>query len=312
MPVLSDEQRKLIGILYRKDPFAGRRQGAGLVAANIADMFAGALADRPQGWRPLIYCWRGGMRSGALAQVMRLVGWQPETLAGGYKAYRSWVMRRLEEMPQQMQWNIVSGPTGAGKTLLLEQLAAAGAQVLDLEQLACHRGSVFGAVAQQPSQRRFESLLCRDLAAMDANAPVWAEAESPRIGALNVPAALVDAMRGGTRVWLDATRSDRARLTAASYREFRDPAAFGEVLAKLRRHASKRQLAAWQDLHSQERFEELAASMLGEYYDPKYAHALRRNAPADAEGIRMALNPSDPAEIAHVAAQLLERFANRL
>jgi tRNA 2-selenouridine synthase len=190
LPVLDDEERARVGTLYKQDsPFAARRLGAALVSRNIARHLETALAGKPRAWRPLVYCWRGGKRSGALAHVLREVGWAARTLEGGYRAYRRWVVAELAAQPARFAYRVVHGATGSGKSRLLRALARAGAQVLDLEALAAHRGSVLGGLPgePQPSQKRFESRLYAALAALDPGRPVYVEGESRKIGQLQVP-----------------------------------------------------------------------------------------------------------------------------
>src|SRR5262249_26159773 len=144
------------------------------------------FGERPRAWRPLVYCWRGGTRSGALVHVLQQIGWKARQLGGGYKAYRRSVIAELEESPGRFEWHVVCGLTGSGKSRLLRALARCGAQVLDLEMLAAHRGSVLGDLPgePQPPQKMFESLLWNELRQFDPMQPVFVEAESKRIGNL--------------------------------------------------------------------------------------------------------------------------------
>ena len=313
MPVLSDEQRRITGLLYKRDAFAGRRRGAGLVAQNIAALFSGALAARPADWRPLVYCWRGGMRSGALVQVMREVGWRAEALPGGYKAYRQSVIAALAGLPGRFSWQVVSGPTGSGKSLLLASLEKLGAQIVDLEGIARHRGSVFGTMSAQPSQRSFETALRSALAGLDAGRPVFVEAESPRLGALEIPRRLLEAIRSGRRIWIEANRRARARLTSSAYREYRDRDTFAQVVSRLHRHVGAARIDEWMHLHAKGEFEQLAEGMLADYYDPKYAHALRRHRQSgQKEEMRMEFDPCRPEQIENSARQIIARCAGQL
>ena len=165
-PVLDDEERAKVGTLYKQvSAFDAKKLGAALLAKNFARHVENLFRDKEQTWRPLVYCWRGGKRSGAAAHILREIGWKADTLEGGYKAYRRWVVQQLEEIPQQLEWRVIHGPTGSGKSRLLSALKAAGAQVLDLEHLAAHRGSVLGNLPgrPQPSQKMFESLLLQKI-----------------------------------------------------------------------------------------------------------------------------------------------------
>ena len=193
-PVLDDAERAQVGTLYKQvSPFEAKKLGAALVAKNVARHIEQAFSKKDKSWRPLVYCWRGGKRSGAMAHILREVGWQAETLAGGYRAYRRWVVEQLATLPEQFEFTVVHGPTGSGKSRFLAALGRAGAQVLDLEALAQHRGSVLGGLPgeRQPSQKWFESLVLAELQKFNRRAPVFVEAESKKIGELQVPEALM-------------------------------------------------------------------------------------------------------------------------
>jgi len=197
LPVLDDAERAEVGTLYKQvDPFTARKRGASLVAQNIARHLQTHFADKDRDYHPLIYCWRGGQRSASLALVLSQVGWQVTVLQGGYKTYRAWVRRQLQTLPQQFTYRVLCGPTGSGKTLLLHYLHQQGAQVLDLEELACHRGSLLGAEwgRPQPSQKSFESQLVQVFLKWDPAKPVWVEAESAKVGQLHLPPALWQAL----------------------------------------------------------------------------------------------------------------------
>src|ERR671919_3084094 len=133
-PVLDDAERAQVGTLYKQvSPFDAKKTGAALVAKNISHHVDLLFKDKPKSWHPLVYCWRGGKRSGAMAHILREIGWNAETLEGGYKAYRRWVVRELETLPERFDFRVIHGPTGSGKSRLLAALRRAGAQVLDLE-----------------------------------------------------------------------------------------------------------------------------------------------------------------------------------
>jgi len=169
-PVLDNEERIRVGTLHKQvSPFEANKVGAVLVVHNIARHIETRFHDRPKNWRPLIYCWRGGKRSGAMTIILSQIGWQARQLEGGYKTYRRGVNTELETLPQQFQYLTVCGPTGSGKSALLQALQAAGGQVLDLEQIARHKGSVLGALPDrpQPAQKRFETLLWDRLRRLD-------------------------------------------------------------------------------------------------------------------------------------------------
>ena len=200
-PVLSDEERITVGTLYKQvSPFEARKVGAALIAKNIAHHLETRFRDHPKSWRPLIYCWRGGQRSGAMSIILAQVGWAAHKLEGGYKTYRRDVLDKLEALPQSFTFRVVCGPTGSGKSHLLAALADSGQQVLDLEMLAQHRGSVLGRLPEQaqPSQKWFDSALLQTLQGFDPARPVYVEAESNKIGLITLPPALIAAMHAGT------------------------------------------------------------------------------------------------------------------
>ena len=277
LPVLNDAQRHEIGLLYKHSPFEARRRGAAVIAANIADLLAGPLAERDRNWRSLTYCWRGGMRSSALVHVLRQIGWSAEVLIGGYKSYRSSILNFLVERPRQLSFVVLAGPTGAGKTAILAALASLEVQTLDLEQIANHRGSLFGSLGSQPSQKMFESLLAARLADLDPTRPVVVEAESNMIGRVLLPPELQRAMRAGRLALIETSRAIRASRIAEEYTLFADPELFAEVLAKMARYTSKKLLLRWQLLHERGCYVALAASLLEHYYDPKYRHSISQH-----------------------------------
>ncbi len=195
-PVLDNEERARIGTLYKQaSPFDAKKQGAAIVARNIAFHLDNSFREEPKTWRPLVYCWRGGKRSGAMAHVLREVGWEAKTLEGGYKAYRRYVVDSLAALPARCSFRVIHGVTGSGKSRLLRALADAGAQVLDLEDLAAHRGSVLGNLPErpQPTQKMFESLLLKTLLELDFSREIYVEGESRKIGQLQVACARANA-----------------------------------------------------------------------------------------------------------------------
>ena len=219
-PVLDNEERARIGTLHKQDSaFAAKKAGAALVARNIARHLEEQFQDRPREWRPLIYCWRGGQRSGSMAEIFSRIGWKAGQLDGGYRSYRRFVLQRLEDVPAGLQFRIVCGVTGSGKSRLLRALAVARAQVLDLEDIARHRGSVLGSLPgeAQPSQKMFESLVRHALDNFDPARPIFVEAESKKIGALQVPDALMTRMRGSPCIRLHLDLPLRVELLKGEY-----------------------------------------------------------------------------------------------
>ncbi len=160
-PTLDNAERITIGTMYKQvNAFEAKKRGAALSARNIAAHIERNVLDKPRQWKPLVYCWRGGNRSGALATILGAIGFQVTLIEGGYKAWRAALVDDIPRLAQRLHYRVVCGPTGSGKTRLLHTLTTQGAQVLDLEALANHRSSVLGHIPgmEQPSQKRFDSV----------------------------------------------------------------------------------------------------------------------------------------------------------
>ena len=276
-PVLDDEERARVGTIYKQvSPFEAKRIGAALVARNIAFHLENEFKNKSKTWKPLIYCWRGGKRSGAMAHILRDIGWDAHTLEGGYKAYRRWVVEDLARVPYGLRFRVVCGPTGSGKSRLLQALARAGAQVLDLEEIAAHRGSVLGDLPgrPQPTQKMFESLVLSTLFAFDSKRDIFVEAESKKIGQLQVPDVLIHQMRGSPCLRLQATLQTRIALLMDEYRHFlEDRASLGAQLDCLAGLHGRARILEWKALEG----EALVRRLLEEHYDPAYKRSINRN-----------------------------------
>ena len=273
LPVLDDAERARIGTLYMQSPFEAQRLGAALISRNIARHLETVLLDKPKSWRPLVYCWRGGMRSGAMAHILSEIGWKSFRMEGGYKAYRRHVIDALETLPTALDLRVLCGPTGSGKSRLLQALAGLGVQVLDLEQLASHRGSLLGQLPEQPqpAQRWFESCLWETLRHFDPQRPVLVEAESRMIGALRVPEALLARMRAARCIAIEAPQEARVGLLLEDYAHFlQDPALLGERLAMLTELHGHKVVSDWNLLAAAGEWQVLVRQLLDRHYDPAY------------------------------------------
>jgi len=280
-PVLDDDERRIVGTQYRQESaFAARRSGAALVARNIARHLETNFAGAPPRWRPLVYCWRGGQRSAAMVHVLCAVGWRASQLDGGYRAFRRQVLADLEVLPQRLDFRVVCGPTGSGKSRLLRHLAQQGAQVLDLEALARHRGSVLGALPKspQPSQKHYETELWQALQSCDTQRPVYVEAESRKVGQLRLPDALLERMRGATCIELRLPDAARLRLLRDEYAHYEaDIASLLQQLDCLTPLHGREHVAEWKRLAAEGNWDDLVARLLGEHYDPAYRRSIDRN-----------------------------------
>ncbi|SFT16526.1 tRNA 2-selenouridine synthase [Sulfitobacter marinus] len=307
LPVLSDDERVTVGTIYKQDSaFMARKIGAALVAQNAARHLMGPLADKPGGWQPLVYCWRGGQRSGSFATILDQIGWRVQLLHGGYRSYRRLVVAKVYDTPLPHKLTLISGGTGTAKTRLLHHMAQAGAQVIDLEGLANHRGSLFGVRAGgQPSQKMFETRLAAQLDRMNPARTTWVEAESSKIGARVVPSALWHAMRDAPRIELRAPIAARARFLATAYADLtEDSGRLHGQIDMLRPYHAADVIAAWHELADQGAWEALAAGLMQAHYDPRYAKSMARSVAADQV---ITLDTLEDSTLAQVAKELTPR-----
>ena len=309
-PVLDDAERARVGTLYvQQSPFAARKIGAALVARNIAAHIEAQLADTPRDWRPLVYCWRGGQRSGSLALVLAQIGFRAAQLEGGYKAFRARVRADLDTLPAALRFRVLCGRTGSGKTRLLQALRDAGAQVLDLEGLAHHRGSVLGGMPglPQPTQKHFDTRVWQVLRSFDATRPVFVESESAKIGNLRVPPALLERMHaGGHCVRIDTHDDARVALLLDDYRDaMADPEPLCRLLDALVELRGRERIAQWQALARGGRWPELVRALMAEHYDPLYEHSMRRSYPDLDRAPSVALQHGSATEMNAVAGALI-------
>jgi tRNA 2-selenouridine synthase len=309
-PVLDDAQRARVGIASKQSgAFEAKLLGAPMVARNIAELIEHRFARHDRDWRPLVYCWRGGNRSGALATVLARVGWRTTLIEGGYKAFRRQVIDDLALMPATLRFVVVGGRTGSAKSRLLERLDALGEQVLDLEALACHRGSVLGGLpdAPQPGQRRFETRLWSRLRTMDPSRPVFVESESRKVGQVQVPEALIGAVRASQVAIVEAAPDVRGRFLLAEYHHFRDdvPGLLALLDKLVALHGGTR-VAEWKALVEADRWPELVERLLLEHYDPSYDRSMKRNFARLAEAPTIRLDDTDAAALDAAARALRE------
>ncbi|GBG03491.1 tRNA 2-selenouridine synthase [Azospira sp. I13] len=280
-PVLSNEERITVGTLYKQvSPFEAKKVGAALISINIARHLQERFHDRPKEWRPLIYCWRGGQRSGAMQIIFRQIGWKADKLDGGYKAFRQHVMEQIDALAPRFSYRVICGATGSGKTRILQALARQGAQVLDLETLAAHKGSVLGVLPgePQPAQKGFETQLWQALAGFEAAHPVFVEAESRKIGRLHLPDSLLLAIRGGECLEVAATQEARVAFLLRDYDYFlNDPAWLIERLESLKALQGRENVAHWQALAQQGDWATLVQALLEKHYDPHYHRSQGQN-----------------------------------
>jgi len=307
-PSLNDEERHLVGTEYAQvSPFTARKRGAALVARNIARHIDTHVQALERGWRPLVYCWRGGQRSGALATVLDQIGFPVHVLDGGYVAFRRAVLLDLQTLPATLELRVLLGRTGSGKSRMLQALQAQGEQVLDLEALACHRGSVLGPLPgqAQPSQKAFETQIWQALRGFDATRRVYVEGESRTIGRLRVPEPLLERVRAAPCLRLELPVQERVHMLLEDYAHFvTDVESFCDRLTPLRELRGAAVVERWQ---AQARAGDLASvvqDLLAQHYDPQYERSMSRNFAAFDSAPVLSLPDAGPAALAEAAAGL--------
>ena len=309
-PVLNDAERVQVGTLYKQTgAFEAKKIGAALVAHNIATHLKQTFADQPREWRPLIYCWRGGNRSGAMAHILAKIGWPAVQLDGGYREYRRSVLTQLDVAPLRLTFRVICGTTGSGKSRLLTSLASKGAQVLDLEQLAAHRGSVLGGLpdAPQPSQKMFESLIWQKLRGFTPTRPVYVESESRKIGQLRVPEKLMEKMRASACIHLQTGTTHRVALLIEDYPHLVNNT---DILMNQLSHLvvlhGHEKIRTWRTLAEAGQIDRLVGELLREHYDPAYLRSIEKNFSGYARARVLMLDSISAAAFDGAARQLLD------
>ncbi len=307
-PVLDDEERRITGTTYvQVSSFEARKIGGAMVARNIARHLDESFSGKPKDWRPLIYCWRGGMRSGSFVTWLRLVGWDAQQLKGGYKSFRAHVVTQVAAITPTLDLRVLCGPTGSAKTRVLQALVQEGEQVLDLEALAAHRGSVLGAIPgrEQPSQKAFETQLMMALVALDPKRRVWVEAESRRIGRISLPDVVLKRLREGAVVEIAATPEARLAYLLRDYAWLGDdPQGFADKLGTLKGLLPNEVLAQWQAWALARELPPLFAALMAQHYDPLYARSQGRHLERISQAQRVPADDLSPEGVATLARRI--------
>lgn len=314
-PVLDDDERARVGTLYKQQSaFEAKRFGAPLVARNIARAIEERFAGRPRDWKPLVYCWRGGGRSGSLVHVLRQVGWNAVRLEGGYKAFRRQVVADLDIMPPRFRFHVICGATGSGKSRLLEALSRNRAQVLDLEGLAAHRGSVLGDLPDepQPTQKSFETAIWTVLSEFDPASPVYVESESKKVGNLRVPEVLIEHMREGRCFRLEAASEARVALLLEDYAHLvARPERLVQKLECLKDLHGAGRIALWKSQVARRAWRELVLDLLENHYDPAYRRSMFRNYRGMQAADAVPVEDISPAGFLRTAREVLDRASTQ-
>jgi len=274
MPVLDNAQRAEIGTMYKQiSPFAAKRKGAVLVAQNISRHIETHLATTGKDFRPLVYCWRGGQRSRSMATIFSEIGWRTDLIEGGYRTYRKQVLDGLNTIPATLRLAILRGRTGTAKTRILRAAAAAGVQIIDLEGLANHRGSLLGPEPDgpQPPQRLFESELYAVLQKIDPARPVFVEAESNKVGQIHVPPALWALMKAAPSVTIAASLESRIAFLCRDYAHIiAEPSRLSPLLDWASSRVGHACVDGWWEMIAAGDWSGFVRSVLVEHYDPAY------------------------------------------
>lgn len=312
LPVVDDEEFAQVGIRHKTDKHAAYLIGVEYSLRNIADQIGPLISRYTPRDRFLVYCFRGGKRSRLWADNLRIIGFQVDQLAGGWKAYRRWVREALETLPRSFTYRVLCGPTGCGKTRVLHELRRQGEQVLELEGIARHRGSLLGALPgeAQPTQKLFDSLLLDEMRKLDSARVVWLEAESKKIGNVQLPEALFEAMHRSPVITVDAPMSERVRLWREDYPHFvEDPMEMVRKLEPLKPLVGKETLEHWRTMASEGRVDELFESIMVRHYDPCYERSTRKNYGDAADGERLELTSLGGEALTAAVTSMVARIA---
>ncbi|MFZ2738030.1 MAG: tRNA 2-selenouridine(34) synthase MnmH [Burkholderiaceae bacterium] len=309
-PTLNNAERILIGTTYKQvNAFEAKKRGAALAARNIANHIERELLDKVKDWKPLTYCWRGGKRSGSLSLVLDQIGFKVSIIEGGYKAFRAALVQDTLKRVHGLQFRVVCGTTGSGKTRLLQALNQVGAQVLDLEALASHRSSVLGAIPgqNQPSQKRFDTLVWDRLRNFDPKHPVYVESESKKVGNVAVPLSLIEAMRESPCLNLSLPQAERVALLLEDYAFFtQDQDLFCHKLDALTQARGGEVVQRWKDCVRSNQIDVVVRELLSLHYDPVYLQSMQRNFSQFAKAHQLIATDRSPQAMLSLALEMVQ------
>jgi tRNA 2-selenouridine synthase len=272
-PLFTDEERAIVGTAYaRKGKETALLKGLEIVGPKLGSFVKSAFELAP-GNEVLVHCWRGGMRSEAMAWLMQFAGIKTSVLAGGYKAYRRFIRESFAQSPPLI---VLGGMTGSGKTEILQYLSSRGEQVIDLEGIANHKGSAFGAMGQadQPTNEQFENNLAAKWLDLDADKPVWIEDESRNIGKVIIPGPLYEKMSRAKVVLIDVPFAERVKRLSDEYGRFAETelaAVLSKISKRIGADVASSAIKALKEGHV-----ENAVSTVLRYYDKTYQFGISK------------------------------------
>ena len=280
-PVLNDQERIIVGTIYKREStFKAKIIGSSLTARNIAKHIEEKFINQQGSWQPLVYCWRGGQRSKAFSIILSEVGWRTCQLEGGYKKYRNEVINFLNRIGSKLKIILISGKTGSAKTKILQNIKLQGGQILDLENLANHKGSLLGKIPglKQPSQKLFESKLYHQIKQLDLRKNVYIEAESSKIGNIHIPKTIWAKMIVSPRIEIEADLELRSSFLLKDYRYMcENPELIKPIIYGLKNRLSKKLINDWLELITKKLWLDLTKSFLENHYDPSYSSNTIKN-----------------------------------
>ncbi len=303
--LFDDEERKKVGTLYKN---SGKESsvllGLDIVGPKMSG-FVKAASNIAVEKEVLLHCWRGGMRSSSMAWLFETAGFKVSVLDGGYKAYRRFIRQKLEE---NIKLVVLSGKTGSGKSDILAYIARAGEQVIDLEGIAHHKGSAFGAFGQesQPTTEQFENNLYLELSKFDLSRPVWVEDESRAIGLISIPDPFYKRIRQSFVVFLDIPKEIRVKRLVKEYALFNKELLEAAVLRITKRLGGSNTKIAIEAIKKNDF--ETAASILLSYYDKAYLKGLSIRDPGKV--IKLELKEDNPKMNAEIVLKYFLSFKN--
>tara|TARA_B110000967_G_scaffold45210_1_gene45389 strand:+ start:106 stop:1149 length:1044 start_codon:yes stop_codon:yes gene_type:complete len=280
-PILYDDERQKVGTIYKQiSSFKAKIIGSSLSAKNIAFHIEKEFLEKKGSWKPLIYCWRGGQRSKAFSIVLSEVGWRTYQLSGGYKEYRNDIIKYLDNIGMKLKIILISGKTGSAKTKILHSIRDQGAQILDLEGLARHKGSLLGAIPnlKQPSQKFFESLLFYEINKLNLKKNIFIEAESSKVGNVHIPKSIWSNMILSKRIEVVADVNTRAKFLIDDYQYMcKNPILIKPMIKGLKTRLSNNLINSWEKLIDEKKWFELTKSFLENHYDTSYSSNTIKN-----------------------------------